>query len=50
MVREYSPPTTCHMSHVLCDVHLKQKNNGGTFWWRACYQRGLPRLVFKGIE
>ena len=52
----------CHMSHVTCHVshitskfffHLKKKlslkiigPSGGTSWWRVCYQRGLPRLVY----
>ena len=24
--------------------------SGGASWWRVCYQRGLPRLVFLGFE
>ena len=38
---------TCHVSHVMRHVsHVKKNNNGGASWWRVCYQRGLPRLVF----
>ena len=31
---------TCHMSHV---TFFGQ--SGEDYWWRVCYQRGLPRLV-----
>ena len=43
MLRECSPPQTCHVLRVMCHV-LGQNVEG--FWWRVCYQRGLPRLVF----
>ena len=34
---------TCHMSGVTLHVSLQR---GGASWWRVCYQRGLPRLVY----
>ena len=42
---------TCHVSHVTCHIlffyfyfyFLWQ--SGKVYWWRVCYQRGLPRLV-----
>ena len=49
----------CHVSHVACHVsyvmyHVSpvtcQKKiglSGGASRWRLCYQRGLPRQVFK---
>ena len=33
----------CHMSRVRCHVRWQ---SCGTIWWRVCYQRGLPRLVY----
>ena len=39
---------TCHVSCVMCrmsDVFFLSQS-GGPIWWRVCYQRGLPRLVF----
>ena len=33
---------TCPGSPVTCQI-------GGASWWRVCYQRGLPRLVYKPI-
>ena len=44
---------TCHMSRVRCHKsHVTRHNNffffgqsGESYWWRVCYQRGLPRLV-----
>ena len=46
----------CQMSHVMCHVscvtcHVSYiyfflLQNGGASWWRVCYQRGRPRLVF----
>ena len=50
---------TCHMSHVACHISKKIysyflfvflysffRQGGGASWWRVCYQRGLPRLVY----
>ena len=41
---------TCHMSHVTCQSYLyhfkKIGQSGGASWWRVCYQRSLPRLVY----
>ena len=50
---------TCHLSHIfflLIEKKKKKKRkklpsekigqSGGGSWWRVCYQRGLPRLVF----
>ena len=57
-MRECSPPTTCHMSHIECHVshvmcHVSHVTCHFFFWqiaetcrWRVCYQQGLPRLVF----
>ena len=39
---------TCHMSHVTCHFFLFFRPSGEAYWWRVCYQRGLPRLVYKG--
>ena len=60
MLRKYSPPTTCHMSHfmchvsgvmclvscVTCQVSIKFffKQSCGASWWRVCYQLGLACL------
>ena len=33
----------CHMSHILFLIFFGQ--SGEAYWWRVCYQRGLPRLV-----
>ena len=40
-----SPPSfKCLISHVFyCE------KSGGASWWRVCYQRGLPHLVFPPI-
>ena len=42
----------CHMSWV-AKKYIYKKNiikkygqSGGSCWWRVCYQRGLPRLVY----
>ena len=55
ILRQWSPPTTCHMSHITC--HMSHVSflflfiipffwqNGGATWWRVCYQKGLPHLV-----
>ena len=43
---------TCHMSRVTCHVscvtcHMSHFFSSlEVYWWRVCYQRGLPRLVF----
>jgi hypothetical protein len=44
---------TCHMSNIMC--HMSRVtchffNSGEAYWWRVCYQRGLPRLVFRHIQ
>ena len=31
-------------------IHKKIEQSGGASWWRVCYQRGLPRLVFIQLE
>ena len=45
---------TCHMSHVMC--HMSRVTfffffgqSGEAYLWRVCYQRGLPRLVFRKV-
>ena len=45
---------TCHLSHVIFLFYIyifflrkKIGQSGGASRWRVCYQRGLPRLVFK---
>ena len=41
---------TCHMSHVTCCIFFFSsflELSGEAYWWRVCYQWGLPRLVFK---
>ena len=57
-MRECSHPFTCHVSHFTGpkkNLHIliffffyvkKIGQSGGASWWRVCYQRGLPRLVF----
>ena len=86
MLRECSPPSMCHMSHVTCYVsrftchvshvtcHMSRVTchvshvtchvshiyiyfilfvfgqSGGAYRWRVCYQRGLPRPVFKDFK
>ena len=37
-------PVTCHLSPVFFLLQI-----AGASWWRACYQRGLPRLVSHGF-
>ena len=29
---------------------LASASTGGASWWRVCYKRGLPRLVFKTLR
>ena len=36
----------CHVSHVTFFLFLFGQF-GEAYRWRVCYQRGLPRLVFK---
>ena len=44
-MREWLPPSTCHMSHVTCHA-MSPLFCGEAYWWRVHYQWGLPRLVF----
>ena len=49
---------TCHVSHVT--YHMSHviylflflffffRQSGEAYWWRVCYQRGLPCLVYSG--
>ena len=37
---------TCHVSCVTCFLLLFFLQSGEAYWWRVCYQQGLPRLVF----
>ena len=45
---------TCHVSHVMCNMAqlyiyffpLFFWQIGEAFWWRVCYQWGLPRLGY----
>ena len=39
---------TCHMSCVTCHIFCSWQS-GEAYPWRVCYQRGLPRLVFRKI-
>ena len=56
---------TCHLSHVkkkkitfflfkkiYISIYTLTKIGkiGGASWWRVCYQRGLPRLVYEYPE
>ena len=53
---------TCHMSRVTCHMEFFLifflifflfflfGQSGEVYRWRVCYQRGLPRLVFRCIE
>ena len=47
------PLQTCHVSRVKCHVsflfYFFFGQSGEAFWWRVCYQRGLPLLVYKEI-
>ena len=36
---------TYHVSRVTCHVFLCFLQIGEAYWWRVCYQPGLPRLV-----
>ena len=38
----------CHMSDFLFNLFAINffGPNGEACWWRVCYQRGLPRLVY----
>ena len=52
ILRECSPLLMSHMSCVPCNMsNVTFLFNfflqcGGACWWRVCYQRGLPSLVF----
>ena len=46
---------TCHMSCVMCHmscvtchlfIYICFRRDKRCYWWRVCYQGGLPRLVF----
>ena len=68
LLREWSPPTTfhmsrvtchmsfitCHVSHVMCHMSsfffLFFFRSGSTYWWRVCYQRGLPFLIYLSMS
>ena len=47
-------PVTCHMSRVTCHVShatfFLLLQSCEAYWWRVCYQRGLPRLVFSSHD
>ena len=53
----HMPPVTCKKKNLHFFYNTKKINNnnptqkigqsGGANRWRVCYQRGLPRLVFK---
>ena len=61
MLREGSPPPTCHLSYVLCHVSHVTRHMSNVFiyfltfvyknreasYWRVCYLWVRPRLVFK---
>ena len=54
MLREGSPPLTCHVSGVICHMsrvtcHFLFGQRCEASQWRVCYQWGLPRLVFTFI-
>ena len=50
-IPHYVSHVTCHVSPVTCHVSFKKiGQSGGASRWRVCYQRGLPRLVFKAAE
>ena len=43
---------TCHMSHVMFHkssffLLLFFVHSSEAYWWRVCFQWGLPRLVFE---
>ena len=50
----FNPPPMCHMSHFMrhlsgftCKYFLIFfSQSADASWWRVCYQRSLPRLVF----
>ena len=54
-VSRHMSRVTCHMSRVTCHMsHITIfffffGQRGEAYWWRVCYQRGLPRLVFKAF-
>ena len=41
---------SCHVSGVTCQVSGVFFVFFWTKWWRLCYQRGLPRLVYTKLE
>ena len=64
-MREFSPPSMCHMSPVSCHVlhvkyhvshvmcHMSNFIFGESIkasGWKVCYQQGQPRLVLNWIE
>ena len=41
------------MSHVMCHMFFfqyKKGTKGWSYWWRVCYQRGLPSLVLETVD
>ena len=46
-------PVMCHLSHVTChmsDIYFFFLKSGEASQGRACYQRGLPRLVLSYFD
>ena len=43
----YVSHVKCHVSHVMCymSIIIFFLQSDEAYWWRVCYQRGLPRLV-----
>ena len=37
---------TCHMLFLFIYLFFFGQS-GEAYWWRVCYQRGLPRLVYE---
>ena len=41
---------TCHVSLVTIFFFFFFRQSGQDYWWRVCYQRGLPRLVILVVQ
>ena len=42
---------TCHMSHITKYIYIFFIGKSvEAIWWRVCYQRGRPRLVFEMLR